>query len=126
MILMQTSDDLIMYQTAQNSSQKSYKQKKLQCKCKLTEVYILKRYKLINAEVMVLDGLLVQEDVYETSDTTKKNSAQRSAILWLVSRKSILHLHPVSCYGTPSTQHRRRHFPLYSIKLLCLKVVSKC
>lgn len=66
-------------------------------------------------EVMILDGLLVQKDVYETSDTPKKNSAQQSAISWLESQESIIHLHPVQCYGTPSTQHRRRHFLPYSI-----------
>jgi len=69
-------------------------------------------YKLIMPEVMVLDGLLVQKDMYETSNTTKKNSAQQYAIPWLASRESIIHLHSVRCYGTPSTQHRRRHFPL--------------
>jgi hypothetical protein len=78
-------------------------------------VYILERYKLIIPEVMVLDGLLVQKDVYETSNSTKKNSEQQSAILGLVSQEYIILLHPVRCYGTPSTKHRRRYFSLYSI-----------
>jgi len=64
---------------------------------------------------MVVDGLLVQKDVYETSNSTKKNSEQQSAILGLASQESIILLHPVRCYGTPSTQPRRRHFSLYGI-----------
>lgn len=66
-------------------------------------MYILERYELIIPEVMVLDGLLVQKDVYEISNTNTENSAQRSAIPWLASQESIANLRPVRCYGTPST-----------------------
>jgi hypothetical protein len=64
---------------------------------------------------MVLNGLLVQKDVNETSNSTKKNSEQQSAILGLASQESITILHPVCCYDTPSTQPRRKHFSLYGI-----------